>query len=96
MNTIKVPTQDEVIAEVIEILTDIAPEVEAESLDPAIGLRDQIDIDSIDFLTLMIGVYERFGVDVPESDYGRVMTLDALAAYVVSHLDRAQAEPSGQ
>jgi acyl carrier protein len=63
-------------AELIEVLRSIAPEVEADSIDPALALRNQVDLDSMDWLNFLVGLHQRFGVAIPESDYARLVTLD--------------------
>ncbi len=59
-------------------LRRIAPEVEA--IDPARRLRDQVDLDSMDWLNFLVALHERFGVDIPESEYASLDTLDAIVA----------------
>jgi acyl carrier protein len=75
-------TPDEARASVTEVLHRIAPEVELDDVDPAEDLRDEMDLDSLDFLNLVEGIKERTGVDVPESDYPRVRSLGGFVAYV--------------
>ena len=53
----------------------IAPESEAEPLAPDANVRKTLDIDSYDFLNFLIGLNEKLGVEVPESDYGQLRTL---------------------
>lgn len=60
----------------------IAPEVEPDEIDPAAELRTQIDIDSMDFLNIVQAIYDQSGVDIPERDYPRLGTVNALADYV--------------
>ena len=68
---------------IFEILTDIAPEVESESdIDPAANLREQVDLDSMDFLNMITSVSERFGVEIPEKDYRKLVSFDDFIAYV--------------
>ncbi|MCC6535059.1 MAG: acyl carrier protein [Burkholderiales bacterium] len=45
-------------------------------------LRDQLDLDSMDWLDVLVGLHERLKVDIPESDYARLVTLDDLVAYL--------------
>lgn len=68
----------------IELLLDVAPEVEPGSIRADRSLRDQVDIDSIDYLKLLTAIHGRFGVEIPESDYARVTTLDDLIAYLAA------------
>jgi acyl carrier protein len=51
-----------------------------------VNLRDQLDLDSMDALNFVIGLHEGFGVDIPESDYAKLTTLDGIVAYLASHL----------
>jgi acyl carrier protein len=53
----------------------IAPEVDFEAIDPEANLREQVDIDSMDFLNLVTALHQRLGVDIPEVDYPRLATL---------------------
>lgn len=66
------------------VLHRIAPEVELDTVDPDDDLREQIDIDSMDFLNALIAIEEQTGVEVPESDYDQVDTLNRLVAYIVA------------
>lgn len=63
-------------------LLGIAPEADLDHIDPTASLREQLDLDSFDFLKLLITLQETVGVDIPEADYGRVDSLDALVAYL--------------
>lgn len=72
----------DLLAGVMAELTSIAPEVNPAELAPARLLREQVDLDSMDWLNFLIGLHERFKVDIPESDYARLRTLDDLIAYL--------------
>jgi acyl carrier protein len=63
-------------------LRRIAPEVSPEDLDPSRPLRDQVDLDSMDWLNFLVALHDALGVDIPESDYAKLATLDDLLAYV--------------
>ena len=63
-------------------LTSVAPEVDPATLAGAKLLREQVDLDSMDWLNFLIGLHKRFEVDIPESDYARLRTLDDLIAYL--------------
>ena len=75
-------TRDEIRATVLDTLAGIAPEVDPATVLPDVDLRDQLDIDSMDFLNFVIALHERLGVDIPERDYPRLGTLDAIVDYV--------------
>lgn len=67
---------------VIEILKTIAPELEEDELRDDRPLRQQVDLDSMDWLNFLIGLSEGLGVAIPEADYGRLVTLADLLAYL--------------
>jgi len=67
---------------VLDALQAIAPQLAADTLNPAAPLRDQVDLDSMDWLNFLVAVHERLGVDVPEADYARLVTLDDLLSYL--------------
>lgn len=72
---------------VLGALLRVAPEADPASLDPQANLRDQLDIDSMDFLNFIIRLHEALQVDIPERDYAKLSSLDA----VVDYLARAPA-----
>ena len=67
---------------VIGVLGGIAPEADLAHLDPDAGFRDQLDIDSMDFLNLVIAIHERTGIEIPEADYPKLATLSGAIAYL--------------
>ena len=73
-------------------LRQIAPETKPEQIRPEENLREALDIDSFDFLNLLIGLHERLGVQIPEADYGRLTTLADLVQYLSLKLARGSAE----
>ena len=78
-------TPDEARAMVAEILGRIAPGEDLTDVEPDADLRDEIDLDSLDFLGMVESIKERTGVDVPEEDYPKVRTLAGVAAYLATH-----------
>jgi len=73
-------------ARVIAIIRTIAPEVEEGELRVDRPLRDQVDLDSMDWLNVIVGVHRDLGVDIPEADYGKLRTLDDWARYLRARL----------
>lgn len=69
-----------------EELNNIAPEVDMASVDPAADLREALDIDSMDFLNFITAVHHRLGVDIPEIDYPKLITLNGAVTYLAAHL----------
>jgi acyl carrier protein len=66
---------DQVKDTVLHLLGEIAPEADLAGLKPDLSFRDQLDLDSMDFLNFVISLYKAFGVDIPESDYPKYATL---------------------
>lgn len=67
---------------VFDTLCRIAPEVTPAEVDSGTPLRDQVDLDSMDWLNFLVGLHDRLGVDIPEADYRKLVTLDDLLAYL--------------
>lgn len=82
-------TPDEIRAAVLKRLGEIAPEADPASIRPDIGLRDQLDLDSMDLLNFAIALHKQFGVEIPESDYPKLATLDGCVRYLSSALGSA-------
>jgi acyl carrier protein len=76
-------TREEIARTVVEALAQVAPDADIAGLAPDADLREALDIDSVDFLNFVIRLHERLGVDVPETDYDRLRTLDAAADYLL-------------
>jgi acyl carrier protein len=75
-------TETEIRDTVLRVLGEIAPEVDPDAVKPDVSLRDQLDIDSMDFLNFLIALDRELGVEIPEADYGKVQTLDRLVEYL--------------
>ena len=69
-------------AQVIGILRRIAPELDEAALRDDRPLRRQVDLDSMDWLNLLVGISRELAVDIPEADYGRLVTLADLIGYL--------------
>lgn len=67
---------------VLTIIAAIAPDAPVEQLRDDEDLRDALDIDSMDFLNVLVAIAQQLGVEVPERDYGQVRTLAGLVGYV--------------
>jgi acyl carrier protein len=73
-------------ATVLRTLGEVAPEADLSSIDPGADLRDELELDSMDLLTFAIRLYEATTVDVPERDYGRIVTVDGCVEYLQARL----------
>ncbi len=78
--------EDEIRSTVLRVLAEFAPEVEPSSIKPDVRLRDQVDLDSMDFLNILIAIHEELNVDIPESDYPKLSTLNASVDYLKSRV----------
>jgi acyl carrier protein len=67
--------------------------VDPARIDPKENLRDQLDVDSMDFLNLLIALHEALGVDIPETDYARLSTLQGILEYLA---EKKRAAPAGE
>lgn len=79
-------TQDEIRGVVVRVLGQIAPEAELSKLKLNVRIRDQLDLDSMDVLNFMVGLHKELGVDIPEADYPKLVTLDSCVAYLGASL----------
>ena len=87
-------TRNEIEAVVRASLGGIAPEVDLSRVKPTGDLRDELDIDSMDFLRFVVDLHARLGVEVPEKDYPRIRTLAACVDYLVARVAPAPASAS--
>lgn len=65
-----------------EELRRIAPDVDVESIDQQADLREEFDIDSMDFLNLVMALSKRFSLPIPEADYPRLASFSGIVAYL--------------
>ena len=63
-------------------LRDIAPEADLDEVDAEEPLRDELDLDSMDLLSLYTKLSDALGVDIPEQDYPQITTLEGMVAYL--------------
>lgn len=83
-------TLDRIKAVVLRTLGSIAPEADLSQVDPAAPLRDQLDIDSMDFLNFVIALHKELNLDIPESDYPQLTTLSGCVSYLTSMENKAR------
>lgn len=78
---------DEEITELVKrTLYAVAPDIEGEDIAPDETFADQFEIDSMDFLNFIIGLHKATGVEIPETDYPKLATLNGGVAYLRSHM----------
>ena len=83
--------RETVRAGVLEAIREVAPEVDPARLVDDRPLRRQVELDSMDWLRVIVGWHQRFGVDIPEVDYARLHSVEAVIDYLVGRL----AAPAG-
>jgi acyl carrier protein len=81
-------TRDEIKNTVLRILGGVAPEADLTLIKPQVSFREQLDIDSMDFLNFAIGLSKELGVEVSEADYPKVASLDGCVEYVMEKYAR--------
>jgi acyl carrier protein len=75
-------TREEIRKNILEIIAHILPDEDLSKIQGDVRLRDQIDLDSMDFLDIIMDLRKRYGVDVPEDDYMKLATLDGAVDYL--------------
>jgi acyl carrier protein len=79
-------TDSEIRTTALEVLKRIAPEIEADELRGDLPLRNQVDLDSMDWLNFLLGLHEKLQVEIPEADYAGLVTLDNVVTYLALKL----------
>jgi acyl carrier protein len=77
-------TQQSMRNVVLQALARIAPEADLTSLDATGDIREQLDLDSVDFLNFVVALDNQLGVEVPEADYAKLRTLDGCLNYLAA------------
>ncbi len=75
-------TKDDCKKLVIDIISDIAPDEDLTNLKSEVRLRDQLQLDSMDFLDIVMELRKRHGIEVPEADYMQLASLESCADYL--------------
>jgi acyl carrier protein len=79
-------TRDELRNLVLCLLGERAPEADLSQLRPDISFREQLDLDSMDFLNFVIALHKETGIDIPERDYPRLANLEGCLEYLAAHV----------
>jgi acyl carrier protein len=80
----------DVRAVVFDAIRRVAPEVDPASIRTGERLRGQVDLDSMDFLSIVIELHEKLKVEIPEGDYGRLTTIDEIVSYLETRIAATQ------
>ena len=79
-------SQDEIRETVVRLLAEIAPEIDPASVQHDVELRDQLDLDSMDWLNFIIAIDQELQVGIPEADYEQLVSIDAFVEYLSGRL----------
>ncbi len=82
-------TVEEIRNAILDIIQDIDDEADLANLDPGDALRDQLDLDSMDFLDIVMELRKRYHIQIPEADYPQLATLDSCVNYLIPRLKAA-------
>ena len=75
-------TRDEIKLEVLDILSDIAPDEDLSNLDDSKSFREQMELDSMDFLDIVMELRKRHRIQIPEDDYLNLASMDSTVTYL--------------
>lgn len=75
-------TSDEIKQTLVQRLKSIAPDTEPEKLQPSDNIAQKLGIDSFDYLQFIVALDEKFGIQTPEEDYGKIQTMHDLIEYI--------------
>ncbi len=75
-------TKDDIKQIVLDIIAEIAPDEDLSDVKPEVRLRDQLELDSMDFLDIVMELRKQYGIEVPEADYPELASLDSCANYL--------------
>jgi acyl carrier protein len=73
---------EEIKAKILEFIHEIVPDEDLSNLKSDVRIRDQIEMDSMDFLDIIMELRKRYSITVPEDDYMQLSTLDGAVTYL--------------
>jgi len=83
-------TADDIREAILEILSDIAPDEDLSHLKPDVPLRDQLDLDSMDFLDIVMELRKRYRIQIPEEDYPKLASMASTIEYLEPRMRQVQ------
>jgi acyl carrier protein len=72
---------------IIRIITEIAPDEDLSNLKDDLRLRDQLELDSMDFLDIVMELRKQYGIEVPETDYTHLESIQSCVDYLAPKFD---------
>ncbi|MCV2369920.1 acyl carrier protein [Roseateles oligotrophus] len=82
----KIPSRQDLTLTLLELLCQIAPEIDPKAIAIERPLRRQVDLDSMDWLNFLLGIEKRFGIAIPEADYAGLISLDDVLNYLQARM----------
>ncbi len=82
-------SQEQIRAMILRVLSDVAPNAATQAIDPDISFHDQIELDSVDFLRLMMSLEKESNVTIFDFDYPKLSTLRGCERYLTERLAAA-------
>ena len=83
---------EEIRTAIIEILEDIAPDEDLSGLNDDVAFRDQLELDSMDFLDIVMELRKRYRVQVPEEDYAELNSMASTVSYLTPRMENVTAQ----
>jgi len=75
--------QDQQVKDIVlDIIATVAPDADLSNIKGDVRLRDQLDLDSMDFLDIVMELRKRHKVEVPKEDYPELASLDSCVTYL--------------
>ena len=83
-------TPAEIREEILDILADIAPDEELDDLQDEVAFREQLELDSMDFLDIVMELRKRHRIQIPEEDYGQLASMQITVDYLTPLMKEVQ------
>ncbi|MBI4665767.1 MAG: acyl carrier protein [Nitrospinae bacterium] len=81
-------TADGIRQAILDIIQDILPDENLSAIEPDKAFREQINLDSMDFLDIVMELRKRYSVEVPEQDYAHLATMNSTVSYLLPKMER--------
>ncbi|MGA1868764.1 MAG: acyl carrier protein [bacterium] len=81
---------EEVRTALLDIIAEIVPDEDVTNIKGDVPIREQIELDSMDFLDIVMEIRKRYQLEVPEENYQELNTLDSSVAYLTPKLEHLQ------
>lgn len=79
-------TREEIVQLIMQLIHETVPNEDLSSVDPDLPLRDQLELDSVDFLNIIMELQMRYGIEIPEDDFIELTTLNRGVEYLAKRL----------